>query len=148
MVLEVKKDGDPVLRKKAMEISKDYPNLLTFLGNLEETRVASNGIGIAAPQVGESIRVFIANVGFMIKRPEIFINPKIIELSEDSVSGIEGCLSIDGFIGEVDRANVVKIEFYDKDFNKQEKTYTGWDARVIQHEYDHLDGILFKDKAK
>ncbi len=153
MILPVTAYGHPTLRKVAEEIDKDYPDLDQFVSNMFETMYSSDGIGLAAPQVNRSIRLFIIDgTPYADKMPEmqdfkkIFINPYILENSGEKVTMDEGCLSIPNIREDVERPSEVVIEYYDQDWELKEEKYTGFAARVIQHEYDHLEGIMFTDK--
>jgi peptide deformylase len=144
--------GSPVLRKKAPLVTPDYPNLKKFVEDLFETMEKSDGIGLAAPQVGKSVRIFVIDATALAdEHPELegfrkaFINPQITEHSEDLVNYNEGCLSLPTIREDVQRPSVVKISYVDENFNNYEETYEGVIARIIQHEYDHLDGILLID---
>ncbi len=160
MVLPIVAYGDPVLRKKAKDITKDYPNFTELLDNMFETMYNAHGVGLAAPQIGLPIRLFIvdaepfaeddeiseeeATVLKTLKKP--FINPEIIEETGEEWAFNEGCLSIPDIREDVFRKETIKIRYYDINFNEHVETYSGLAARVIQHEYDHIEGILFTDK--
>ncbi len=155
MILPITIIGNSVLRKKAVEITKDYPDLKKLISDMFETMRKSEGVGLAAPQVGLAIRLFVVDASPMTDDENdtftktfirAFINPKIVETFGDDVSYNEGCLSIPGLHEDVIRKDGVKIRYYDEDFNLKEETLTGATARVVQHEYDHLEGILFTDK--
>lgn len=153
MILPVTAYGHPILRKVAEEIDQDYPDLEKFISDMFETMYASDGIGLAAPQVNRSIRLFIIDgTPYGDKMPDmadfkrIFINPYILEESGEDVSMDEGCLSIPNIREDVVRPSEIIIEYYDENWELKEEKYTGFAARVIQHEYDHLEGILFTDK--
>jgi peptide deformylase len=144
--------GSPVLRKKAPEVTPDYPNLKKFVADMFETMERSDGIGLAAPQVGKSIRIFVIDASALSdEHPELegfrraFINPKIIEHSVELSNYNEGCLSLPTIREELQRPSTIKISYVDEDFKSYEETYEGIIARIIQHEYDHLDGILLID---
>ena len=144
--------GDPLLRKKAKEIDKDYPNLSEVIENMWETMYYSDGVGLAAPQVGLSIRMFVVDASSGAdEEPEladfkkVFINPEIIETKGDDWVFNEGCLSLPEIREEVTRPDEVTIRWFDENFEEHEETFKGFAGRVIQHEYDHLDGILFID---
>lgn len=158
MKLPVFAYGHPILRKETEEIEADYPKLGQLLENMFETMYHSKGMGLAAPQIGKNIRLFIidteqldtdereeASSQFL---KETFINPIVIEESGKNWEYEEGCLSIPDVRGNVLRKPQIRIEYYDKDFVLQDKIFDGITARVIQHEYDHLEGILFIDKLK
>lgn len=146
--------GSPVLRKVANEIPEDYPNLKQLVEDMFETMYHSEGVGLAAPQIGLSIRLFVIDASpFAEDEPElegfkrVYINPKIIERTGDSVQFNEGCLSIPNIREDVDRPDSVTIEYYDENFQLKTETYEGIVARIVQHEFDHLEGILFTDKV-
>ncbi len=155
MILSVYKYGQPVLRKVAEEIDQDYPELQTLIDNMFQTMNYAEGIGLAAPQIGRAIRLFIIDLApFKEEKPEIadfkkvFINAEILETSQETVEYNEGCLSIPGINENVERPETITIKYQDLDFNEHTETYSGFQARVIQHEYDHIEGILFTDKVK
>ncbi|MCK5169147.1 MAG: peptide deformylase [Bacteroidales bacterium] len=146
--------GSPVLRKVAQEIDKNYPNLDKFMSDMWETMYYSDGVGLAAPQVGKSIRLFVIDGSpFEEDEPKlkdfkkVFINAKIIERSTEEFPFNEGCLSIPLLREDVIRPTKIRIEYCDENFNFHDEWFDGLIARVIQHEYDHLDGILFTDKV-
>ncbi len=154
MVLPVHIIGSEVLRKKAEVINKDYPNLKEFITDMYDTMYSSDGIGLAAPQVGKAIRLFIIDASPLEEdEPELkdfkrtFINPKITETSEEKTRGEEGCLSIPEIREDVARHTSLTIEYLDENFEKKTEKLEGMAAVIIQHEYDHLDGILFTDKV-
>lgn len=146
--------GHPVLRKVAEEIDKDYPDLDQFITDMFETMYFSEGIGLAAPQLGKSIRIFIID-GKPIAEDEpeladfrkVFINAHITERSGGLMPMTEGCLSIPNLREEVNRESHVRINYYDENWVYHDEVYDGYRARIIQHEYDHLDGTLFTDKV-
>lgn len=155
MKLPVYVYGMSVLRRVADEIPEDTENLDQLIGDMFETMRASDGIGLAAPQVGKSMRLFVVDtspLGDNGEHPELkdfkkaFVNPIIVERSGDMESLEEGCLSIPGIREDVPRPFRVRVEYYDENWNLKEEEYEGIRARVIQHEYDHLEGILFIDK--
>ena len=154
MVLPVYVYGMPVLRRVAREIDEDYEGLDKLLADMFETMKASEGVGLAAPQIGKSIRLFLINAEDMEIDDEpdirsfkkIFINPFITEEWGEKWEFNEGCLSIPLVREEVTRPSKIKIEYYDENWEFHEEEYDGVRARIIQHEYDHLDGKLFVDK--
>jgi peptide deformylase len=152
MVYPVIVFGSPLLRKVTKEIAKDYAGLHKLIDDMFETMYVADGVGLAAPQIGKSIRIFVVDATPMAdEEPELegfkkaFINPQIAERSGDPWGFVEGCLSIPEIKEEVQRPSKVRIQYYDKDFNFHDEEYEGVKARIIQHEYDHLDGILFVD---
>ncbi|QZE14633.1 peptide deformylase [Halosquirtibacter laminarini] len=152
MILPITLYGDPVLRKVTPEIDKDYPNLNELIENMFETMYNAEGVGLAAPQVGLNIRLFVADATILADEdPQLkdfkkaLINPQIIERTGVEESMEEGCLSVPGIREDVSRPTKIRIQYYDTDWNFYDETYEGFAARVIQHEYDHLDGILFVD---
>ena len=156
MILPVIAYGDPVLKKKADEIDENYPNLKELIENMFETMYASNGVGIAAPQIGRSIRLFVIDASAVAEGEDgdpscedfkrVFINPIIFEESGTEWSCEEGCLSIPRIREEVKRKPNLKIEYYDENWELYEEELEGFAARVVQHEYDHIEGILFTDR--
>tara|TARA_B100000768_G_scaffold98_1_gene108 strand:+ start:40 stop:630 length:591 start_codon:yes stop_codon:yes gene_type:complete len=160
MLLPIIAYGHPVLKRKAEVINKDYPKLLELINNMFETMYNANGVGIAAPQIGLSIRIFIVDTNPFSEdeslsdedRSELksfkktFINPEILDENGDEWSFEEGCLSIPNIRESVLRQESIKIQYFDENFNKHIESYNGLLARVIQHEYDHIEGILFTDK--
>lgn len=150
MIFPVTVFGDPVLRKKAESISKDFPDLSGFIQNMFETMYNSDGVGLAAPQVGQPIRIFVLDTTHEdedepagIKKA--FINPVILEKSGDEWVMNEGCLSLPEIREDVVRPETVKIKYFDENFNEFTEEYNGFTSRVIQHEYDHLEGVMFVD---
>ncbi len=146
--------GHPVLRKVSEEIDKDYPGLKQTISDLFETMYNSEGLGLAAPQIGKSIRIFVIDGKPLAEEePELadfkkaFINAHIVEKSGDFQLMSEGCLSIPNLREEVNREAHIRITYYDEEWNFHDEEYDGYVARVIQHEYDHLDGILFTDRV-
>jgi peptide deformylase len=146
--------GHSILRKVAEDIDKDYPSLQEFIANMFETMYNSEGLGLAAPQVGKSIRLFVID-GAPVAEDEpalkdfkkVFINAHITEKCGDLKPMTEGCLSIPKLREEVNRESHIRIEYYDENWVFHNEVYDGYKARIIQHEYDHLDGILFTDKV-
>lgn len=143
--------GDPVLRKKAVEITKDYPNLQEVIDNMFETMYNASGVGIAAPQVGLSIRLFVIDLTDK-EEPDlkdfkkVFINAQILKEEGDKWNFNEGCLSIPDIREDISRNQTVTISYFDENWNQHTETFSGFKARVIQHEYDHIEGKLFTDK--
>lgn len=149
--------GDPVLRKKAVEIEADYPDLNLLLEDMFETMYNSQGVGLAAPQIGLSIRLFIIDAEPFVDEDEedveglrdfkrVIINPIIIEETGTEWKFEEGCLSIPGIREDVSRKPDIIVEYYNENFELIEEKLSGLAARVVQHEYDHIEGILFTDK--
>ena len=159
MILPIIAYGAPVLKKEALEISNEYPNLDQLIENMWETMYASNGVGLAAPQIGLSIRLFVidaapfsedeeldeAEVTLLKTFKKAFINPTIIEEDGPLWEFNEGCLSIPDVREDVSRHERIRIHYWDEQFKEQELVLTGLAARVVQHEYDHIEGILFTD---
>lgn len=150
MILPIVALGDPVLKKVAQDIDPSYPNLKDLVDNMFQTMDAASGVGLAAPQVGLNIRLFVIDAGPM--EPEklnglrkAFINPEIIEETGTPWKFEEGCLSIPGIRVEVERKPVIKIKYLDLEFNEKIEEYDGLAARVIQHEYDHVEGKVITD---
>ncbi len=159
MILPVYAYGSPVLRKKGVEIDMDYPGLDTLIENMFETMENSGGVGLAAPQIGKAIRLFIVDTfGFaeieglteqerkeVIEFKKVFINAYIEKEEGEVWSFNEGCLSIPDIHEDVKRPKIIHIRYMDEHFNEHKETYKGIMARVIQHEYDHTEGIMFTD---
>lgn len=152
MILPIYAYGQPVLRKKAQEITPDYEGLKSLIGDMFETMYDSNGIGIAAPQIGLSIRLFIIDGTVIEDEPstkdlkKIFINAEILEEFDTPWDYEEGCLSIPFIRVNVKRPAQITIRYCDENFIEKTETYDGIAARIIQHEYDHIQGILFTDR--
>ena len=160
MILPILAYGDPLLRKKTKVLTKDYPKLDELLDNMFETMYTAKGIGLAAPQVGMPLRLFIVDATpfaddedlteaereFASTFVKVFINAKMVEESGDEWAFNEGCLSIPDIREDVFRQQTISIEYYDEKFVKRKETIDGIVARIIQHEFDHIEGILFTDK--
>jgi len=146
--------GDPVLRRKATAIDKDeYPHIKQIIDDMYETMYGARGVGLAAPQVGLSMRLFVVDASvFADEEPDLkdfkktFINATILEETGEEWGFNEGCLSIPDIREDVYRKPTVKISYYDENWKHHEDTFSGLAARVIQHEYDHIEGKLFTDK--
>ena len=152
MILPIYAYGYSVLKQVAKDIDKDYPELDKLVENMWETMYNAHGIGLAAPQVGLSIRLFLVDTVQSMEEDEkdkgikkVFINAEILEEGGDDFSYEEGCLSIPGIRADVYRPEQVRIKYLDENFVEHTEVYDGINARVIQHEYDHIDGILFTD---
>lgn len=160
MILPIVAYGHPVLRKMASDISKDYPNLEKLIADMWETMYNSNGVGLAAPQVNRDIRLFLVDTLQMFENMEedekqdypddkgiksVFINAKVLELDGDEWPYNEGCLSIPKIREDIYRSESVTLQYLDENFQEYTKTFTGLSARVILHEYDHIEGKLFID---
>ena len=153
MILPIYTYGQPVLRKVAEPIDKDYPKLDELIQNMYETMVHAEGVGLAAPQVGLPIRLLVIDLApFKEDDPELgsfkitMINPEILEESEEEIAMDEGCLSIPGISEAVIRPEYIKVKYQDENFNELIGEFDGFRARVIQHEYDHLEAKVFTDK--
>lgn len=160
MILPIVAYGDPVLRKKGIEIDENYPDLKQLIDNMWETMENANGVGLAAPQIGKAIRLFVVDATpfaddeestpeekeMLASFRQVFINPKIISEEGDEWAFEEGCLSIPDVREDVFRNETVHITYQDQEFKEHKATLTGLAARVFQHEYDHIQGILFTDK--
>lgn len=143
-IYQIVKNGDEVLRLKAKEVREVNDNIRKLLTNMTDTMYDANGVGLAAPQIGISKRVIVVDAdGELLE----LVNPVIIETEGCEVDQ-EGCLSVPGFCGEVERAVRVKVKALNRDGNVLEIDKEGFAARALQHEIDHLDGILYIDKAK
>lgn len=165
MVLPIVVYGDPVLRKVCTDIDKNYEGLDQLIKDMFETMYAANGVGLAAPQINKAIRLFIVDATPFADVEEdeeseftkeeleeikhfkkVFINARILEEEGEEWKFSEGCLSIPKIREDVSRKPKLKIEYYDENFKKHTEEYDGVIARVIQHEYDHIEGVLFTDK--
>lgn len=160
MILPIVAYGDPVLRVKAKDIDKDYPEFEMLIENMFETMYGARGIGLAAPQIGLPIRIFIVDATpfeddedlteeekkLVSDFRKVFINAKIVEEQGDEWAFNEGCLSIPDVNEDVFRKPQITIEYLDENFEKHTDTFGGIVARIIQHEYDHIEGVLFTDK--
>lgn len=166
MILPIVVYGDPVLRKVGDDIDKDYPGLDQLIKDMFETMYNANGVGLAAPQVGKAIRLFIVDTSPFAESDEddeddeftpeqkkqlekfkkVFINARILSEEGKEWPFSEGCLSIPKIRENVDRKPEIEIEYYDENFKKHVEKYDGVIARVIQHEYDHIEGKLFTDR--
>ncbi|MBT8272018.1 MAG: peptide deformylase [Bacteroidia bacterium] len=160
MIYPIVAYGDPVLRKTCKAITKDYPDLKEIISDMYETMYSAQGIGLAAPQIGIPIRLFIVDASPFAEDEEFteeerkyfenfkktFINAKMIDESGDSWAFNEGCLSIPFIREDVFRQPKIKIEYQDENFKTQIEQFDGMVARIIQHEYDHIEGVLFTDK--
>ncbi len=152
MIYPITVYGDPVLRKKTTDIDKTYEGLEKFVDDMFETMHNAEGVGLAAPQIGITDRIFVVDLSplgedepLLIDFKKTFINPHIIEKSGDKILMDEGCLSIPGLREDVLRFNTIRIKYFDQNWQEYDEVYTGFTARVLQHEYDHLDGIMFVD---
>jgi peptide deformylase len=142
--------GDPVLRKKTEDIDPDWPELKQLIGDMFETMYAANGVGLAAPQIGKAIRLFVIDSSRMEDEDDpgfkrAFINSEILEESEEEWKFEEGCLSIPGIRDKVDRPEEIRIKYLDENLIERDEVFDGISARIIQHEYDHIEGVLFTD---
>lgn len=158
MILPIVGYGNPVLRKKTQEIGPDYPELSQLIENMFETMYNAQGVGLAAPQIGLAIRLFVVDAGPMESFEEdeqekealkefkrVFINPKIMGETGKAWNFEEGCLSIPDIREPVSRKSEIMIKYFDEQFEEKLEKFSGIRARVIQHEYDHLEGVLFTD---
>lgn len=159
MILPIIAYGDPILKKEAEELDNEFPNLAQLIDDMWETMYDAHGVGLAAPQIGKSIRLFVVDASPFAEGDEepdpkakglenfkkVFINPIIEEESGNEWAFQEGCLSIPKIREEIFRKENIFVSYYDENFNYHEEHFNGYAARVIQHEYDHLEGILFTD---
>lgn len=159
MILPIRSYGDPVLKKVAQDITPDHPGLKQLIADMYETMYGANGVGLAAPQIGESIRLFVVDCSpfaededgkptadaHLKEFKKVFINPYIVEEEGEEWAFEEGCLSIPGIREDVERQPKIVMQYMDEEFKAHEEVFEGYAARVLQHEHDHLDGILFTD---
>jgi peptide deformylase len=158
MLLPIYAYGQPVLKKIATPIEANYPDLAVLLANMWETMYHADGVGIAAPQIGLAIRLFLIDTTQLKKDDEsmknhvgfkrTFINAQKIEETGEPFIYEEGCLSIPNIRGDVQRPDTLRLKWMDENFVEHEETFTGVNARVVQHEYDHIEGILFTERLK
>jgi peptide deformylase len=163
LVLPIIAYGDPVLRKRGVDIDKNYAGLGQLIADMFETMYEAKGVGLAAPQVGRSIRLFIVDASPFAEEEDddgnpveenaelkdfkkVFINAQIVEEDGEEWKFNEGCLSIPKIREEVERKPKITIEYQDENFKRHKETYEGIAARIIQHEYDHIEGKLFVDR--
>lgn len=152
MILPITVYGHPVLRKRAVEIDKSYEGLDQLIDNMWDTMYKADGVGLAAPQVNKGIRLIVIDATPFGEDEEsvkdfkqVFINPEIIEFRGDKESFNEGCLSLPTIREDVERSTSITIKYQDEEFNTYEEDMEGIKARIVQHEYDHLEGKLFVD---
>lgn len=160
MILPIVAYGDPVLKRKALPISESYEGLEQLIESMWETMYHAHGVGLAAPQIGKSIRLFVIDGSpfaddedatpsdqLVLKTfKKVFINAEMITEEGDDFSFTEGCLSIPDIREDVTRPSVIRLRYLDENFKEHVEEYSGLAARIIQHEYDHIEGILFTDK--
>jgi peptide deformylase len=150
MILPIVAYGDPVLKQIAKDITPQYPDLKKLIENMFSTMHNANGIGLAAPQIGLPIRLFIVDASPLEEEglhdfKRVFINAEIIDESDEEWAYNEGCLSIPDVRADVYRPDKIVMRYLDENFKQHESTFDGLPARIIQHEYDHIEGILFTD---
>ncbi len=149
MIYPIVAYGDPVLRQKAREIEQGELDIESLVRDMFETMYAAHGVGLACPQIGKALRMFIVDGEPMDEEmadfKRVFINPTILDSQGEPWAFEEGCLSIPGIREEVSREPHLKVRYYDEHWNAQVEEFTGLRARIIQHEYDHIEGILFTD---
>lgn len=160
MILPIVAYGDPVLRKMGKEIERDHPGLEELIADMQETMKNAQGVGLAAPQIGKDIRLFLIDAAPFAENEELddeereflrdfkrtFINPEIVEEEGDEWAFTEGCLSIPNINEDVYRPEIIRVKYLDENFNEKEEELSGLPARIFQHEYDHIEGILFTDR--
>lgn len=163
MILPIVGYGNPVLKKVSDEVAPDYPELQTFIQDMWETMYNGKGVGLAAPQVGVDIRIFVMDSEQLVKENEdmddeeekykiakgikkVFINPTILDETGDPWVYEEGCLSIPDIRVKISRNEFVEIKYFDEQFEEHIEKFDGMNARIIQHEYDHLQGVLITDR--
>lgn len=154
MILPIYVYGSNVLRRRAEEVPLDYPNLQQLIADMWATMYHADGVGLAAPQLGKPIRLFIVDGATLSDdRPElkdfkrVMVNPRIVEQSDTTCSYNEGCLSLPDIHLDIDRPEWIEVTYFDENLEKKSERLTGFACRMVQHEYDHLEGILFTDKA-
>lgn len=152
MVYPIVVYGSPVLRQVAKEINRNFPELEQLIADMFETMYESDGMGLAAPQIGKSVRLFIMDLTPLEEEDaslkdfkKVFINAKIVEYKGDIWTMNEGCLSFPLLREDVERKDKIRIQYYDENWKYHDEQFEGYQARVIQHEYDHINGVLFID---
>ena len=152
MILPIYLYGSNCLREKTETVTPDYPELKQLIANMYDTMYNADGVGLAAPQIGKALRLFVVDADPMKKNEpraaglkKTFINPEILERGGEMCSAPEGCLSIPDFNEDVVRPDIITVKYLDEDFNEHVETFDGIIARIIQHEYDHIEQILFPD---
>lgn len=153
MILPIVGYGDPILKKKAAEIDNNFPGLQQLIANMFDTMSNASGVGLAAPQVGISARLFVVDASafkdedkLLENFKKVFINAQLVDEEGKEWSFNEGCLSIPGIREDIFRYPVIRLKYLDEKFNSMEETFAGMAARIIQHEYDHIEGKLFIDR--
>ena len=155
MILPIYTYGQQALRKVSVDIDAEYPNLKELIANMFETLTASDGVGLAAPQIGKDIRLAVIDLDVLAEEyPEYkdfrkaYINPHIVEYDDSEMESMEeGCLSLPGIHEPVNRPTRIRVKYVDEDFNEHDEWVEGYLARVMQHEFDHLDAKLFIDRV-
>ena len=157
MILPIYAYGQPVLKKEAEPIEPDYPELAELIANMWETMYAAEGVGLAAPQIGLPIRLFVIDSEQLEKKDKpdqekgikkVFINAEMLDETGELWTYEEGCLSIPRVTGDVERPPNIRLRYLDENFEEREESFEGINARVIQHEYDHIQGVLFTERLK
>lgn len=155
MILPIYAYGQPVLRKKAVPIDQQYPDLATLIIDMYDTMYSAKGVGLAAPQIGKDIRLFVIDTVQINKKDQsamgikcVFINAELVDESGDPWLYEEGCLSIPDIHVEIERNPSIRIKYYNEQWEEHTDTFEGVNARVIQHELDHIEGVLFIDRMK
>ncbi|MFN0035520.1 MAG: peptide deformylase [Saprospiraceae bacterium] len=159
MLLPIYAYGQPVLKKVAVPIEPDYPDLHTLIADMWDTMYHADGVGVAAPQVGHGIRLFVIDTQEVERKndvvpptdtpfKQVFINAQMLSVTSKPFTYEEGCLSIPDIRGDVERPEGIRIHWQDENFQHHEADFTGINARVILHEYDHIEGVLFTEKLK
>ena len=153
MILPIVSFGSSILRKRCVEITEEHPNLDSLLVNMWETMYEASGVGLAAPQINKAIRLFLIDTSSFVDEEggekgvkKVFINARILKESGEKWDFNEGCLSIPEIREDITRNSSIMIEYFDENFKKHTDVFDGLVARVIQHEYDHINGVLFIDK--
>ncbi len=155
MILPIFAYGQPILKKKAVSIEQDYDGLEQLIENMWETMYHAEGVGLAAPQIGMSIRLFLVDTEQVMEDDEkekgikkVFINAEVVDEDGNLWTYEEGCLSIPHIRGDVERLESLTLRYLDENFQEHTETFSGITGRVVQHEYDHIEGTLFTEKLK
>ena len=148
MILKIYQDKAPVLHKRAQDVAAITPEILKLIEDMKETMYEAPGVGLAAPQIGKSIRLIVIDPSTEKRSFQAMINPKIVSQQGPMLNGLEGCLSVSKWEAFVERYKTVTVEYTDMHGTRKKETFTDFPARVVQHEMDHLSGVLFTEKAK
>lgn len=155
MILPIYLYGNPVLRKKSEDITKDYPNIKQLIADMFETMINADGVGLAAPQIGKNINLIVIDTKLLANNNDkedlknfrkVFINPKFIKNLDNQKNAEEGCLSVPDIHENVSRYTDIEVTYFNENFEEIIENLEGYTARIFQHEFDHLQGVIYTDK--